>query len=468
MNITSYHLKIISCLKKNLYTFEELARILNGSISRVRKAVLDLEYILKVKGLLELYDKVNTNNFNEEKIKEIQSYTPEERKIYIVLKLFETDRLNLSKIGKDLDITRRTVFNDIISLKKRLKEFQLTLENSSKDGIYLNGMESDKRNFYNLYMIKLFLEIKYLPIKLKEYVGDIKKINKEYKISELVQNILKISEIWPHTIVIIYLEITIFIAIKRKNFIDSSLNVENDLLKEHFEDYLKEIKELVENLKYFTNFEKNQILEFCYKRQERNFYITNKKILEKVYNLISYMNLNLKYYLILDDIVIMQLVTILSIMEFKSHYNIEEIYIFNKKISEDYKKELDRFSDVLKKFFKTIDSYDLIILSSIFLNVKKLESQDKAKKSEHIVIVYNTLHKSFINEVCKKLGLESITNNLKLISIHHLENYLEKNKVKGIIVFEDLELGNIDSKIKVLNYLLPITEVDKLKLLNFI
>ena len=117
MNLTSLHFKIIYCLRRNVYSIGELADILNISEFKVKRYTKDLEYLFEEESIESIHKKINKAPKIIEKMRKKQSFTPEERQMYVILKFLKTDIINLRQISEEVEVTRRTLTNDLNELK---------------------------------------------------------------------------------------------------------------------------------------------------------------------------------------------------------------------------------------------------------------------------------------------------------------------------------------------------------------
>ena len=121
MNVTSIHFKIMYCLRRNIYSTSELAQILSISEFKAKRYIKDLEYLFEEESIENIHNKINKVPKIIKKLRKKQSFTPEERQIYIILKFLKTDIINLSQISADIGVTRRTLTKDLNELKEILE-----------------------------------------------------------------------------------------------------------------------------------------------------------------------------------------------------------------------------------------------------------------------------------------------------------------------------------------------------------
>ncbi|WP_315108964.1 transcription antiterminator [Clostridium intestinale] len=119
--LEEYNIKVDSEVKKGYYLSEDSKEVLMRN--NIIRAVLDYEYIIE------------TPN------------TPFDRRMYILLKLTTKDYILINELIEELYVSESTISNDIIYIKKWLKDnVDMNLNNSLYKGISIKGNEEQKRN----------------------------------------------------------------------------------------------------------------------------------------------------------------------------------------------------------------------------------------------------------------------------------------------------------------------------------
>lgn len=468
MNLTSLHFKILSCLEVNNYSLNELSEILNVSVFKVKRYVNDIGNFLKEEDTLSIHEKLKKDRELWEKLKEFQSFTPKERESYVVMNFFKNNIINLTSISERFSVTRRTLSNDIQNLKKELEFFSLKIVGYNSYGISLEGDEKNKREFFELYFLKLFIEEKYLPKEFENFFLELNEIKKKYKVSKIVDMIYKVCEKWEmlrNTYTILHIEILIYLAIIRKDFEDESVKVVDssiDLSK-----YV-ELNEILEKIEFFSNYERDSVKKLFLKRKKMNFFQNNREEVLELRNFIDYLSKVLKMEIPLNDDLLMRLTIVLNMMKIKRLFNIVEIYIFNNQVAEDYFNKFKLVSNLVKKYYKNIDSFDRTILSMTILNEINKDVERKIENLKNIVVVYNFLNIGLVKDICEEFKIEKLMENMKFVSCRELDYFIETNSVKGIVLFEDIKLNKKYGNIKQIKFNLPVTKLDKFKLSVFL
>lgn len=119
--LEEYDIRVDSEVKKGYYLSENSKEIVKKN--NIIRAVLDYEYIIE------------TPN------------APFDRRMYILLKLTIKDHLLINELVEELYVSESTINNDIIYIKKWLKDnLDMHLNNSLYKGISIKGNEAQKRN----------------------------------------------------------------------------------------------------------------------------------------------------------------------------------------------------------------------------------------------------------------------------------------------------------------------------------
>ena len=463
MNVTSIHFKIMYCLRRNIYSTSELAQILSISEFKTKRYIKDLEYLFEEESIENIHNKINKVPKIIKKLRKKQSFTPEERQIYIILKFLKTDIINLSQISADIGVTRRTLTNDLNELKEILEKFYLEIRNLTRYGIILEGKESDKRSFFNLYLIKIFIEKKYLPKIFDEIFQEFEELKKKYNIYIIVKKMFHFMNTLYNSFAFLNLEVKSYIAILRKEYQDFSTDIELQEIEEYqdFIDFLKKTK-------LYTNFEINLIIETSKEKYQGNVIELYPQSAIEAENLIKYISENMKISIEITTELLTRIMVIIIVREYKREFNINEFYIFNNAIGKAYLIPYKKISELLKKYFKDIDSFDLANLTMTFLSNIYLDTQNKIRQTKNIVIIYNFLHRDMIIDLCEDIGLKRNKKRYELISIFDFEEYLKENNPSIIITFEDIDFSRYNIEDKLVEFNFPITKYDKLKLKPFL
>lgn len=463
MNVTSIHFKIMYCLRRNIYSTSELAQILSISEFKAKRYIKDLEYLFEEESIENIHNKINKVPKIIKKLRKKQSFTPEERQIYIILKFLKTDIINLSQISADIGVSRRTLTNDLNELKEILEKFYLEIRNLTRYGIILEGKESDKRSFFNLYLIKIFIEKKYLPKIFDEIFQEFEELKKKYNIYIIVKKMFHFMNTLYNSFAFLNLEVKSYIAVLRKEYQDFSTDIELHEIEE-YQDFIKFLKKT----KLYTNFEINLIIETSKEKYLGNVTELYPQSAIEAKNLIKYISENMKINIEITKELLARIMIIIIVRDYKREFNINEFYIFNNAIGKTYLIPYKKISELLKKYFKDIDSFDLANLTMTFLSNIYLDTQNKIEQVKGIVIIYNFLHRDMIIDLCEDIGLKRNKKRYELISIFDFEEYLKENNPNIIITFEDIDFSRYNIEDKLVEFNFPITKYDKLKLKPFL
>lgn len=461
MYLNSTHFKILKCLKFTQYSFRELVLILNISEFKIRKYIKDLEYFFKVNGLKKIHEELQKYPNKISDFKKFQEFIPSERQAYIFLNFLFYDVLNLTSISLEMGVTRRTVANDILFLKKFLKKFSLEIESIPSIGIKLIGSEVNKRKVFELYTLKILIEEQFLPDSFKKIIAKIEKLLHSSDVKNIIRYIFNTVEQPRAGIAIRHIEILIIIAIIRKNISDPSLIefkkeiIFNDIFLNNF----------LDKYNFFSNYEKNLIKYYLNLRSEQNIF-TESHYIKKIKNLVELFNKELNLSIDLEKDTIIKLYSFFKSYDFKKSFNINEFYMFRKNLSKEYINVFEIVKNIILLYFKDIDSLDLISITSLFIELLNKNLDTELKKIKNFIIVYDALNPLIIIDLCKKLDITKFISNTKFIYKNNLKCFQEQNKIDYIITFEDLSLPQ--TSIKEVKFSLPIISLDKLKLMDLV
>lgn len=457
MNIVSIHFKIIRCLHQEIYTIGDLSFILGIADFKIRKYIKDLEYILDANGNSELYRMIKGKSQRINELKKLQNFLPEERKSYIILKFMYEDMLNLSKLSEELNVSRRTIVNDIAALKPFLNQYDIDIESLPFQGIQLKGSEYFKRIVFKIYILKNINSIEYLPIKLKDILEFIISLTEIESITKTIKEIVKNVEYTPNGIELSRLHLLFAVALIRSNYFDESLKILS------YKDSYK-IDALLSRFIYLTNYEKKSIKEYLDSKNFFNIINKEKDIINKLKNIIKIINKEFNTNIKEDLELIMRLYGIFKCYEFKRELNFKDFYLFNKSLSEKELQKFNKLKKILKNYLIEIDSYELISIIALFIVEINKDASKKIKKLRDIVIVYRYLNPINLKELCYNLEIYDLITENKFVYVNNLNDYLKNNQVEHVIIFEDLEIACDNVTISKVS--LPITQNTKLNLKN--
>lgn len=95
------------------------------------------------KNLTELENIINRNDHNDD---HIIPTLPYERSNYILIRLINSkDYIKLETLADELLVSRATIVNDFIGLKKEIKKYHITITQKPKYGVIMEGPEEGKR-----------------------------------------------------------------------------------------------------------------------------------------------------------------------------------------------------------------------------------------------------------------------------------------------------------------------------------
>lgn len=432
MIIRREHIRIIKCYEYDNYTIKQLEGILNISGSRIRLYTYELCEFFNVADSSELRIKIKANKDWRKKIKRYQKIEENDRQNYILMLFLNSDIINLNKIGVELDVTRRTISQDLSKIKVFLKQFNLTYSSLNSKGIELIGSEESKRKLFHLILFSFFLERDYLPDIFNPIFDQFNNIITE-EIQDRVKKRLSENDVKKHTYIIRKIFIIIYIGLVRNK-----------------------------NLFQFR-YELNYIKDILKKNQNNNLVKTYNSDFHKVKEFLNYVNENTDFYLEIPEKSYVGLSIRFALIRFKNQFGIKEIYLLNKNFDDNYKVIFNVLMNIIEKYFNNnIDSLDKI---SIFLILKDYLYRKTDKKTKRI-IVYDTFQNIILEEIKDELEVK-IGKIDDMVSIYYLKNYVKNNNVKNILIFENIQLNEYmdeKNKINTVRCAFPLGEVDYIKI----
>ena len=459
MNTISTHFKIIRCLQQDDYSLVELSMILKISESKLRKYLNELEDFFQCKGIDKLSKKTMKLPDKIEKLRAKQSFTTSERLLYIVLNFLGSNTINLTLLSYEIDVTRRTIANDLVNLKEYLQEYNLTLESSNSKGVVLKGQECDKKFLFKVNLFKVIEERNYLPKVFEKFYGNFEITIAQYGITNYAQKILRQLDL-PYTVDgLLNIELIYYIsAIRQLYFLESK----DDIFTKNT-NYHPTIEETLDEISFFTKYDKNSIILYCNMRSFDYILENESQMIGTMRELLDIFNKKFNCSFELNKEIIIQLYNILKYRELKLKSHVKDFYLYNKNITNNYRHILEKIGSFITEYFEEIDNTDAMYLSIVFIELFYQKIDEDLKKIKGIVIVYKFFNLLFLKKLGILLGLDS---NVRYLYYNIFKNPEELQKFTHIIVFEDIEIpkGNY----KIMKFFLPVTQLDKLRLKDFL
>lgn len=437
------NIKILELLFQEKYSIDDFANLLNLNPRTIRYNIEDLNRALVKHNLSEIKKDKDLFYLDKKEIFKIKklissnsTLTSIDRRDYLLTKLLLNHEVVLSHESIVLDVTRRTLNNDLLEVKRFLKEYELEVEAIPGKGVKIYG-DSEKINGL---LVAFFTKFLSAGINLKvifkdiilSLVGEIKLEDILLKTNILLIKLKKEPQIYSFY-AIISIIILSFTSKKDKRFSHKLKNIDfkkYQVIKGFFEkeldltlpdDYICIIIEILKG-KYMSDFE--VILEknipFFFEELQKNIFkdieIKNR-VKKKISNLIR-------------------------ISDFKSRFNITEKNI---EVSDLPKYNLKLFTfleSLFKKYFRDFENEDVIFLTRFIQSEINKERKDSRRR---VVIVDNTLN-SFAG---KRVGsfLEKIYNIeiIKYLPVYKLKYFLSQGvKIDLIITLINLEFEVTD------------------------
>ncbi|MGL5639133.1 MAG: HTH domain-containing protein, partial [Cetobacterium sp.] len=185
LDMSTKHLRILNLLKftdgKDLEFIKTLMDISKPNLNNYLK---DIHKNISNNGKTGKMDLIITDIIEKKdlysSLQEKQTVSKEDRVFFLILKLLIEGNLNLYYLAEILNVSRRTLNMDLVSIKEELNIFELKIESHTGKGIFLDGEVVNKRNALCCYIYKYLVEEEYLPIIFSE---NFKYIKGDYEIS---------------------------------------------------------------------------------------------------------------------------------------------------------------------------------------------------------------------------------------------------------------------------------------------
>lgn len=395
---------------------------------------------------------LNTNTLRSF-LKKEQTISKDDRIFYLTLHLLLKSTLNLQNLSESLDVSRRTLNGDLVTIKKNIEIYSLDVHSVSGKGVFLEGEFINRKRALCTYIYKYLVEEKYMPELFKKSFSHI--FHNE-EIDEVLQRQIEYFISIANCDSFFYnreLLKSFYISFK---FLDDDTSSENkiknnlnslDSFKIYFENIfnrnslncvfeffqtslLGEIS--FEDIKYLQN-----ILKICkglFPEETvflKNHYTVFKRILKNT------LNLDISSDKFLD-----KFLSRTSFASKQAHYlPIFEMSFLNLNLDDSTIEKCIKLFKELRKSYWNISFTDVV---SLYLYVNSNSKKEDEKK---LVIVYNTIPKHLLEQLKGKIENDNNVTITNFININLFEDFKKSHNIECVGVFEGAlknSLGNLE------------------------
>ena len=407
--------------------------------------------------LTDMIKKIQSDKSLFKALKQNQIFTKTDRIFYIILILLKCHdsnlNLNLNTVSSTLNISRRTLNDDLLSVKKALEFYNLEIYSIPSKGINILGNTGDIKNCFLSYLFKFLIEFKELPLLMSKDCFS-------FFQQKMSQNIIKEIDYFVYAF-----DLDIFAnnkkllkSIYRIYFEENCKDNISTLSFEEFKKIFLDVFPLKNIEKVYTFFKTSTLgkfplkyinvfiltLKFCTGILKEKNICLNKEYenLRKTFSKFTSLDYSKNSY-------------------FEKFTN--RVYIANKESSFLYMNDLS-FLDLNLTYKIKDECYQLFLeLRKNYFNIQfsniiflYLWNLNKINFLEitNTIVVFKDLPK-FLQSIIKNLFLLKENINIShFIRYHELETYLLQEDVSLIITFENLTLNSNYPSIK--HYSLPL------------
>ena len=166
MKISKIDISILKLLiNHETLSLEQITFFLNVSVVTARNSIKNINSFLKfynfgkiIKSNKDYYLSLTTDSFDIPDSNFKVVLNSEERISYIIILLIFEKKINLNSLTDIFHVTRNTLNNDLLHIKKFLKKFNLSLKSISWQGILLKGNYNDIKEFSIKYLVKILIK----------------------------------------------------------------------------------------------------------------------------------------------------------------------------------------------------------------------------------------------------------------------------------------------------------------------
>ncbi|MGL4865686.1 MAG: helix-turn-helix domain-containing protein, partial [Cetobacterium sp.] len=429
--------------KYNVQDLEKILKIRKRSVIENIKTINNFLKTFDIDGIIEKNNLFCINKKEKGKVKALlRFYSPlglRERMDYILLKLFFYESLKVSTDFLEIDVTRRTINNDLQKIKEHLQEYNLSFLSFPSKGIFLKGEEKDIRVLFSKYLAKCLIQ--------KNNCHDLfnKLLNNTFgksNLKEAEEMILNLSEKLKISLPIEYFYY--LVAVILVNF------YRKDKELQFFQEY-NTPKYLLNDKKYelLTIFFKNSGLKklklyeldividtfLCF---DKEFYL--EKFDDEVENFLNKLENILNIDIPNDDEFLMKVTNVIKIGKFKAEVNLSKNNE-NYKLENEYEQYYEKINFVIKEIIPKFCNDDILYLTILIKDtIDKLKLHNK--KYKKVIVVDNSFNQILGTLLSKYLKNNYLLNILKIIPSYELNKNLNI-EFNYLISLNNLDIENI-------------------------
>lgn len=460
LSINTKHLRLFKLLEftkgENLDFCEQFLDMNRANIcsylKEIYKAIPNRKNTTKTDEIIRII--LNQKNCSS-LLKKEQGICKDDRIFFLTLHLLLKSSLNLQSLAKTLGVSRRTLNDDLITIKKNIEIYSLDIQSISGKGVFLEGDFINIKRALCTYIYKYLIEEKYLPNLFIQSFSDIfHNIELDNTLQKQIEEFISIANCDSFFYNRELLK-SFYISFKS---LDDDTSVENQI-KNNLKD-LSSFKLYFQNIfnsnsqKNIFNFFQNSLLgEISFEDIDylKNIFKICKGLFPeedaflkdhfKVFKDIFKVNLNLD---IKRDKFIDKFLSRASFCSKQKHYlSIFEVSFLNLNLDDSTIEKCIKLFKELRKVYWNISFIDVV---SLYLYVNSTNKKEDEKK---IVIVYNTIPKYLLEQLKDKIEVDNNITITNFINVNLFHDFVKCNDIQCVGVFEMAlknSLGNLEVK----------------------
>ena len=435
-------LNLFLSLKRYSYSeLETVLKIKKRSITMNINTVNSFLHNHNINGILKEDEIFYIDEKEILKIKDLLShapFSPIERRDYILLKLFFTNKVILSNSFIELDITRRTLNYDLERIKEYLIKYNLKLESLPSKGVFLIGNEIDIRFLFASYLTKYFVErdsCHNLFINLINSIFSKKEVSLAKKIVLNLINKMNIS--LPPEDFFKIVSIILIHSFREINFpcLYEKYRTSQVLLENKY--YNKVINFLkTHGLEELKIYELDTIAELLLSLDIERY---TMNIENEVNLFLKNLEFKLNITIPKEQDFLMQVSNAIRIGKFKAELNFLEHKELHK-LDREYKKYYVEINNVIKEIIPKFYLEDIIYLTILIKNTVDMNDLEH-KKPKNIAIIDNSFNHIYGKMLLKYIKGNYYVNILKILDNYQLKDFLKnENEIDFILTLNDINV----------------------------
>lgn len=388
-------------------------------------------------------------------LKKVQSISKDDRIFFLTLHLLLKSSLNLQSLSKTLGVSRRTLNDDLLVVKKNIEIYSLNINSISGRGVFLEGEFLNIKRALCTYVYKYLIEERDVPhIFAQAFENIFHNAEIDIVLQKQIEQFISVANCDSFFYNRELLK-SFYISFK---FLDDDTPVESQIKNRlstfnSFKDYFENIFNSDSQKNIFQFFQNSLLGEISF--EDIKYLINILKISKgifpeesvflkdhfKIFKEIFKRNLNLD---IKRDKFVDKFLSRTSFCSKQQHYlSIFEMSFLNLNLDDLTIEKCIKLFKELRKIYWTLSFTDVVSLYLYVISTHKKEDEKK------LVIIYNSIPRYLLEQLKDRIETDNNITITNFININLFNDFSKCNNIQCVGIFEEAlknSLGNLEVK----------------------